>query len=292
MKKSKKKKHRNGKVVPFKAKPQLVAAEEAAPQTRVFIAVPCMDSAIGVNVHNMIVAAAMANANPDSGFYFEWDQSNGRKPVEYARNLLTRRFLETTCEWLYFVDTDMLPPENPFDLIRSATLGDFDIVVGQALSFRHKTARESEGMKLCAFIYNDHEKGFRPVQPGPRERIKPCDAAGTGCMVIHRRVLEDPRLHLDPDYVGLDGALHSLNDDDYKSTADWAPALFRTIRRPNGHALRGEDIDFTWRATQLGYRLAIDLGVRFGHLKRIDIDQALGIVDRAVRMTAGIKEKA
>jgi hypothetical protein len=51
------------------------------------------------------------------------------------------------------------------------------------------------------------------------------------------------------------------------------PVLFRTLHDPDGTVDVGEDVDFTWRARQLGYRLVLDATVRCGHHKVVDLGQ-------------------
>jgi hypothetical protein len=77
------------------------------------------------------------------------------------------------------------------------------------------------------------------------------DSCGMGCILIRREVLDDPRMHL------------GIAD-------DGEPILFQTVRRRDG-TLESEDIDFTWRARQLGYKVVLDGSVRCGHEKTVDL---------------------
>jgi hypothetical protein len=140
-------------------------------------------------------------------------------------------------------------------------------------------------MKLVAFNYNPKKLAFDSITPQQNKMIVDISGAGTGAMVIDRRVLEDPGMHLDPIYTGLDekpASIHEETDD-----PSWAPAIFRTRYKANGQRLRGEDLDFTLRAWRLGYSMKCHLGVMFGHAKRIDLKDAIQLMSRVVDGVSG-----
>jgi hypothetical protein len=106
---------------------------------------------------------------------------------------------------------------------------------------------------------------------GPDDLVQEIDAAGAACLLVRRRVLEDRRMWLPTAYATADGHARDLGDE--MEDPEWAPPVFRCWRKPNGHIYRGEDIDFVWRARQLGYTARVHLGAVFGHVKRIDLNQ-------------------
>jgi hypothetical protein len=226
---------------------------------------------------NFIGSVEIANGKTDCPWFFTWEVTNDKQPVEYARNLLIKTFLEqTNAQKLFFLDSDVIPPENAFDLLRVKA----DIVVGQTYVYEHMKGQRDSRMKLVAFHYNHKKLAFDPIVPDGKNMIVDVSGAGTGAMVIDRRVLEDPYMHLDPHYVGLDEEVTSIHQE--MDQPNWAPAIFRTRYKANGARLRGEDLDFTLRAWRRGYSLKCHLGVMFGHAKKIDLRDAVRLMSRVV----------
>src|SRR3990167_1091307 len=74
------------------------------------------------------------------------------------------------------------------------------------------------------------------------------DASGTGGLWISKKVIDDKRMWLTPE-----------------------GDVFQTLNAPDGQVTKSEDLDFTHRATMLGYTLKANLGVKWAHYKRIDL---------------------
>lgn len=255
--------------------PQAVKPVEQDPE-QIYIAVPTTGGKIHVSMLGFLNTIMACNHSDKAPWKFNMSITSDKRPVEYARNVLCGLFLRSDCEKMYFIDSDMIPPENALNLLDV----DADIVIGQAFKFDHaaKDGSRMEAIKLCAFHYNEGAHVFEPVVPDEGEQIVPVSGGGTACMVIKRRVLEDPRMHLDPEYQGNDGSVRNLAGETDRE--EWAPAIFRTKTKPNGEILRGEDLDFCRRAQLLGYSVVCHLGVRFGHAKNIDLNEAVNLVNR------------
>jgi hypothetical protein len=223
-----------------------------------------------------ISACQNASADQNFPFVFTWDIVNDKRPVEYARNVLVQRALEyQTMSRLWFIDKDMGIPSNVFEMLQT----DGDIVCGQAYNFCHMNdERPFPTMKLCAFEYDPRIYAFSSTSPVGKEKVRDVDACGAATMIVRRRVLEDPLMHLDPHYLGLDNRIHNL----LYEMDDEPPSLFRCLYKPNGAVLRSEDVDFTWRAKQAGYSIKAHLGARFSHWKTVDMDQIVRMVERVV----------
>ena len=244
----------------------------------IHVAVPTVGNSMTVNLQNFFQALNTINSNPFP-YYMTYEVVNDKCPVEFARNELSKTVLRSpTVSRLWFIDADMVPPKNCWSLLGV----DADLVCGQAYNFCHVTKDgEAERMKLCAFDYNPKRFSFEPITPDIGSTVIDVDACGAACLVVRRKVLEDPRMHLSSEYVGLDGNVGTIAYE-----PDFAPALFRTIYKPNGQRLRGEDLDFSWRAKKLGYSVKIDLRVRFGHHKTVDLDQVLSFTSRIISEVA------
>ena len=195
------------------------------------------------------------------------------RPVEYARNLLVRDFLKTDAQYLWFIDADMIPTSSTTAIFEV----DADMVCGRAHAFQDYPGGKT-GVKISAHTKEKGSDLFLNILPKDDDLIvQDVEACGTASLLIKRHVLEDPRMHLPTAYVDGDGVAKDINDE--KDKESWAPAVFRTLYKPNGMLIRGEDIDFTYRATQLGYSLKIHLGAEIGHYKKMDVDS----VERAAR---------
>lgn len=118
---------------------------------------------------------------------------------------------------------------------------------------------------MTAFTHRDEQTGgFVRVQGAPTEPI-PIIGAGAANLLIRRKVLQDPRMHLAPEYIDLAGRARSIREEGE------APAVFRMVHKPNGQVLLGEDIDFVHRAFELGYQCVYDPRSAMGHLKTTDL---------------------
>lgn len=245
----------------------------------VAIAVPMYDGML--NAGMMLFpgeAAKWGRAQYPKRYEFSVLTNHFQRPVEYARNLLVRDFLRSPADVLWFIDADMIPRESVFRVFEA--LEGADMACGRAHSYQDEIDKPGgvTGIKVEARTKNAHDDLFTNIVPSADSpEIQNVDACGGACLLIKRHVLEDKRLLLPTTYLDGDGSERDQND--MQDRDDWAPAIFRTLYAPNGKLIRGEDIDFTYRATQLGYTLRAHLGAEIGHFKTIDIDG----VERAAR---------
>lgn len=170
----------------------------------------------------------------------------------YMRNAAVKCLLDSPCDALWFVDGDALPGPDIFDLL--AVPGD---IVAAAMPY--------ETQKGSCLILSDPDD-LDSVAEAPNVPVFDCQAVGTGCTIIQRAVLEDERMRLPDIYERPDGVLLSRKDE---PTA--VPAVFRYLWKPDGFTNMGEDWDFTYRASKLGYRVRFVRDVEVGHLKPLDL---------------------
>lgn len=174
-------------------------------------------------------------------------------PVEYQRNELVRIFLESDCDWLWFVDSDVLPTENSPELLK--LLGKAECVAGV---YPILSLPSNKPPEMVWSFYDAKDNLFSEfVDKSITEKVMYTDAAGTGCMLLSRKLLSDPRLNLD-------------------STLS-PPAIFRTPRLANGKVGGTEDMNFCGRIRRLGYKIVVDTSVRWGHMKFGDLNNVLGV---------------
>lgn len=189
----------------------------------------------------------------------------GLRPVAFARNQAVTTFLtQTKGDKLWFIDDDLVPTENSTKIFDSNA----DIVSGLYWLLLMK----SNTPTLSTAVYKKVEGGFDQINPKDRligQDIVSIDAAGTGTLLISRKVLEDEKMMNSKKYV-------SAENESVELTNDEALPIFRTLSKANGSEERSEDIDFVWRAKQLGYKCECVLDARFYHKKEILIDWLVG----------------
>lgn len=189
----------------------------------------------------------------------------GLRPVSFARNVAITNFLtQTNGDRLWFIDDDLVPTENSIKIFDSKA----DIVSGLYWLLLMK-----EGIPtLSTSIYKKIKGGFDQINPKERligQNIISIDSAGTGTLLISRKVLEDQKMMNSKKYISADG-------EEVELTKDEALPIFRSLNKSNGAEERSEDIDFVWRAKQLGYKCECVLDARFYHKKEVLIDWLVG----------------
>ncbi len=171
-----------------------------------------------------------------------------------ARNQIAKATLESPAEWLFFMDSDMAFPERT--LVR--LLQDRQNIVGGTYCLR--AARDGLNDIVAydyrGFINGHHE--YAPVNTDvlnyllrnkapldgkphiiPRDggELRPVDGIGTGCLLIHRRVLE-------------------------KVGKPW-------FEYDSGGG--SEDLDFCRKAKAAGFKIYLDMGVQCLHYRPMGV---------------------
>jgi hypothetical protein len=127
----------------------------------------------------------------------EWDlayyyQTAG---VCETRNEIVVQFLASDCDRLWMIDSDVTPPESDGILnvkgdVVAGLYGHYHPQVGANYQVYRKNPTEGEGSEMTKGAYR-----FYPPSEWPEDDNFRADAAGTGCMVINRSVLEKIREH-------------------------------------------------------------------------------------------------
>jgi len=253
---------------------------------KVMVAIPTMTNRVTIQVLGLLDALRVASRDDDSGFEVHFQLEHGRSPVEFARNLLCGGFLRSDCDKLFFIDEDMLPEASVARLLHS----DADIISARMYKFDHQNPKEGKtvGLGLCAMTRKSNGM-YQPKTPELGEpAVQDCDAVGTACTVITRRVLEDRRMWFDNIYTTVDG--ETIDGNELRPDKEFAPAIFRYQRAASGAGIMGEDVDFCERAKALGYSIAVDINAICGHFKPINIDEAGYLAQETLkRAVAGIQ---
>jgi len=231
---------------------------------RVMVGIPTLSGKIPIDLMQGL-HDAMASTGHSVLLHYE----RGSTPVDLARNKICKQFLETDCDALWMIDDDTIPPANFAELLSV----DADIVTPIIVGAQPMPDGRL-GLFNVAYIQNP-AGDWRTMDWEVRDTgVMDIDAAGTGCILIKRAVIEDPRMRLPGHFVDVFGKDRVLEETD-------PPALFEIKRKPNGEWLSGEDLTFCDRAKKLGYSIRLHTGVVCGHIKEVDLKSILLVADKA-----------
>jgi hypothetical protein len=170
----------------------------------------------------------------------------GSGMISKQRNRMVAQFLDSTkSDWLLMIDSDEQLSIPNFDkLIDSAH--DKERPVVAALVFASFNDPKSVYPKPVPVIFQDSPKGFLPLNNYDEDAVFEIDACGTGCVLIHRSVLEKMREQADPN-----------------QGKNWCWFWDGPI---NGEWI-GEDLLFSRRIRNLGFPIHANTGVILPHQK-------------------------
>lgn len=229
----------------------------------ILIGIPTRDMVCHVPVMKLALQLMNENSRRVHPWRFSALVVPALSPTEYARNVIvTQALAKKNVDALWFMDEDMVPPPNAMDMLHI----DSDIVACPApvLSSNHVMGP--------SFSYNYYYR----IKGGDGREFLPAwgngkpmevDGAGTACMLIKRKVLEDKRLWLAPEPVN--GTI----------------AYFRWPRDAAGRTLATDDLDFCGRARDCGYKITVIPGLKWGHYKEVDLEWIIRRIDQAVERT-------
>ena len=177
------------------------------------------------------------------------------------RNQAARALLDSSAEWLLFVDSDMgFAPDAVDRLLSVADPVDRPVVGGLCFGFQQRDPDGMGGyiMKPFPTIFDFADGSFQIRWNYEREALIRVDATGCAFLLIHRDVL-------------------AKFDD-----GTWFD------RARLGSELLGEDISFCARAGEMGIPIHVHTGVRTSHYKSLWLTEAHYI---AARVAAAVVER-
>jgi GT2 family glycosyltransferase len=176
---------------------------------------------------------------------------SGPVHIPESRNDMAEVFLDQSdAEWLWIVDSDMGFERDTLQrLLRAADPVERPVVAGLYLAAEQVSSDGLGGWQIVPYpvVFEWREddagvEGFVRLPDVPKDQVVRAAGAGTGCMLVHRTVLEK---------VGASGER-------------W----FDQIRYANGQIV-SEDLSFCARLRREGIPLHVDTGVRLSHHKSI-----------------------
>jgi hypothetical protein len=183
-------------------------------------------------------------------FLFETKKPN----VDFSRNILTALALKEKCEWIFFLDSDVVPP---LDIIPRLLAHNLPIVTGLYW-------RRYENLEPC--IYKMPKEGV-PSPFSDEELIQyggsvmEVEGCGAGCMLIHMSVFEKLMPSVEKFEISEPGTQQKLTCCKF-----WEYIVHSNVNL-------SEDIVLASRVKGLGYRIFADLSLRCGHLTNVMVKE-------------------
>lgn len=176
----------------------------------------------------------------------------GNGLLSKLRNRVVKTFLDNTdSDWLLLIDSDEQLSPAVFDqLIDTAHHIERPVVAG--LVFAAFKVDGEPYPKPVPAIFQDTPQGFLPLFKYDRNAIFQIDACGTGCVLIHRSVLEKMREMADP-HQGTDWCWFW----DGPIDGEWI----------------SEDLLFSRRVRQLGFPIHVNTAAILPHQKSYWLDE-------------------
>lgn len=164
------------------------------------------------------------------------------------RNEVVAGFLdESRAEWLWMVDSDHQLTLSAFDRLVAAAHDRAAPVVGGLYFGAFATPQELYPAPIPVMFREQGDSGYNAIMEFPADSLVEVDAAGTGCLLIHRSALE---------------LVRAQATDDQGQNYCWFSD------GPVAGMWRGEDVSFCRRLKALGVPIQVHTGAVLPHLKR------------------------
>jgi hypothetical protein len=162
---------------------------------KVFVAVPSYDAKINASCAQSLFRAAYHCAQADIELYPHF--IHGGIFIDHVRSLIVRRFLETDCTHLFFIDADL---GFESDALAGLVLADLPVTAGIY-------PKRTDGHKFNAKVHEPQE-----VKNGWLRM----DRVATGFLCIQRKVLEEMSRKAPVITLGNDGEVPMVFHFDYE----------------------------------------------------------------------------
>jgi hypothetical protein len=182
---------------------------------------------------------------------FEAIRMNDSLGLDVARNELVIEFLKTNCDWLLFMDDDVVACK---DLMRIFDVEGAQIVAPYSNSFHEEPI-------ISVYQWMDDKREMLATMPreAMQDVFKRCKEAGIRPIYPIGDVVGNC-------YAVRRGVFARTIDED----GEWFKQVWRS---PSGALRRGEDTYFFRRCNALGINVHVAFDVRVGHHKMVDMAQ-------------------
>jgi len=201
---------------------------------KVYVGIPTTGNLYDSNTHAM---RALEKKYKDTVELVYPDKLVRRIFHDYARNSIVDEFMASDCDILWFLDSDIAPPEDILDLVVEHS-GQWKLAGAPYPVFM--TPPGEKNPQVLFTVYNNHGGRFAPSKI-PYKGQDYVDGLATGCMFIKREVIEK----LEKPYFEF-----KYKEDSRVMT-------------------EGEDIGFCKKVAKLNYKFFIDYSMVCKHYKHV-----------------------
>lgn len=171
----------------------------------------------------------------------------GSGVISRLRNQICATFLDKTKDdWLLMIDTDEMLSKDGFKKLIAAADAKTRPIVSGLVFGAWETGQIYPEPIPCIFQVGENGGGMYPVHEYPIDQVIEIDAAGTGCLLVHRSILERFRAEAN-EHQGQHWGFFQ----DMPLNGEWI----------------GEDLLFSLRAKSFGYKIHAHTGVILPHQK-------------------------
>lgn len=165
---------------------------------------------------------------------------------DFARNEYVKRFLDTDCDVMLFLDSDVIPPTHLPDLITIHGNKGWLAAGAPYPLWMARPGTQDMGTQFTAYRGNaPTETGHRgfTLSNVPRSGVEWVDGLATGCLLLRRELFKQLK-----------------------------KPYFEFKRDPEScEVIEGEDLGFALKLQALGIKFLCDHGMVCGHFKRINL---------------------
>ena len=213
---------------------------------KIFVATPAFGFQTYINYVNGVLNTISAKPPEDLSYSFNFHIHAGGALISYARNECVRKFLESDCTKLLFIDADIgFGPENVWRLLRK----DVDFAIAPYVT---KSLNKIEDTRFILSFGNEDlkvdEDGFIPVTSGP-----------AGFMMLDRAVFDK----LGKAYPECKTKMVHLQNGEQVTTDNYTTYFDCIIDEELGSL--GEDISFCRRWVEMGGDIYCDTYAALTH---------------------------
>lgn len=201
------------------------------------------------SILNQIVADALTKKEYEPTIHF-----SKHTGVDFNRNMITKQFLQSNCEYLLMMDDDNPPLKNPLELLTLKK----DVLVYPTLMYKGDVGKLAFNVFKEVRI-NGRKDWQTMVYDGKNKTFK-VDRAGAGCILIKRKVLENIK------------------------------APFETKRSKDGLRIVGEDMFFSDKVWKAGFQIWGHWDYVCSHYKTLDLLSVADIIIKAKTNEKGFRD--
>lgn len=161
---------------------------------------------------------------------------------DYARNQYVNQFLATDCDAIWFLDSDILPPDRVLDLVAD-NFDDWDLAGAPYPVWMRQDGFEDTQITYCVYRSVEGKPGLYPSAVPLNGTVDYVEGMATGCIFIKRHVIE-------------------------KIPAPWFEFKFNEKTREITH---GEDLNFCHKTNELGLKFFTDYSMVCHHYKKLSL---------------------